>query len=114
MEKKMTVIPTPMMMRASTAVLSSRNGFPLLLEVLRVTARRRSALTGVFRAEALRSVRAVGGRRHLEETDLADLHPGIQRDRQVRDVGQLQRDVTVPASVHEPGGRVDNESQASE
>src|SRR5580692_9321408 len=113
MEKKITVIPTPMMMRASTAVLSSRR-LSLLLEVLGVPTGRRSALAGVLRTESLGPVRAVGRGRHLEETDLADLHPRVQRDRQIRDVGQLQRDVPVPTGVHEPGRRVDDESQAAE
>src|SRR5665213_3073778 len=96
--KKMTVIPRPMMMRASTAVLSS-----LLLEVLRIPAGRGTALAGVLRAEALGSVGAIGRRRHLEEADLTNLHSWIERDGQVRDVGQLQCDVPVPTGVDEPG-----------
>src|SRR5665213_3442133 len=106
----MTVIPRPMMMRASTAVLSSS----LLFEVLRVPARRRTALARVLRAETFGSVGAIGRRRHLEEADLTDLHPRIERDGKVRDVRQLQRDVPVPAGVDEPGRRVDDEAEATE
>src|ERR1039458_530820 len=110
----MTVTARPIMIRASTAVLSSRNTSSLLLEVLRVPTGRRATLSGVLRAEALRSVGAIGRRRHLEEADLADLHARIERDRQIRDVRQLQGDVSVPAGVDESGGRMDDEAQSSE
>ncbi len=56
----------------------------------------------------------VGGGRHLEERDLADLHPRVDRDRQVGDVRQLERQVPVPSRVDEPGGGVDEQAEAAE
>src|ERR1700722_3975490 len=103
MEKKITVMPRPMMIRANTAYSSSRNVLSLLLEVLRVPTRRRTALTGVLRAKTFGPVGAIGRRGHLEEADLTDLHTRIERYGQGCDVGQLQRDVPVPAGVDEPG-----------
>src|SRR5579863_10148075 len=111
MEKKMIVIPRPMMMRASTAILSSTVSSSLFLEVLRVPARCRTALTRVLGAESFGSIGPIGGCRHLEEADLADLHTRIERDRQVGHVGQLQCDVPVPAGVDESGGRMDDQTQ---
>src|SRR5262249_2476411 len=46
--------------------------------------------------------------------ELADLHLRVDRDRQVRDVRELERHVAVPARVDEPGGRVDQEAEPSE
>jgi len=42
----------------------------------------------------------------LEETQLPDLHARPERDRQVGDVGQLERDVPLKTRIDEPGGRV--------
>src|SRR3954470_3526050 len=56
---------------------------PLVAEVLVVPARRRTPLALVLRALLGAAVRVLGGRRHLEEGDLADLHPRVERDRQV-------------------------------
>ncbi|GMU78917.1 MAG: hypothetical protein AMXMBFR46_17100 [Acidimicrobiia bacterium] len=56
----------------------------------------------------------LGGSGHLEEGDLTDLHPGVEGDRQVGDVRQLEREVTVEPRVHEPRGRVGEQPEASE
>src|SRR3712207_7081615 len=59
--------------------------------------------TTLFRsgAEPARAVRHLRGLRQLDERELADLHLGVDGDRQVRHVRQLQRDVAVPAGVDE-------------
>ena len=88
---------------------------PLLLrEVLPVAAGCRPALPLVLRAERRA---AVGPRRRLaelHERDLADLHLVVDRDREVRDVRQLERDMAVPAGIDEAGGRVDQQAETPE
>ena len=74
---------------------------PLVREVLPVAARRRAALSLVLRAERPRAVRRLGRLGHLHERELPDLHRRIDRDRQVRDVRQLERHVTVEPGVDE-------------
>ena len=83
----------------------------LALEVLVVPARRWPALAFVLRAELARAVRDVGARGHLDETDLADLHTGIERDWQVCHIREFEREVAVPTSVNEPGSGVDQEAE---
>ncbi len=46
--------------------------------------------------------------------DLPDRHPVVDRDRQVRDVGEFERDVAREATVDEAGGRVDQQAQSAE
>src|SRR5688572_1654122 len=70
-----------------------------LFEVLPVAAGRRPALALVLRADPGGAVRPLGGLRQLHERELADLHPGVDRDREVGDVRQLERHVPVPAGV---------------
>src|SRR6478735_4146194 len=83
-------------------------------EVEVVAARRGAALALVLRALLRAPVRVLGRGGHLEEADLADLHARVQRDRQVRDVAQLEGQVTIPACVDEAGRRVDEQAQAAE
>src|SRR3954452_653051 len=64
-------------------------------EVLEVPAPGRAAPALVLGAGGALAVRAVGGRGHLHEADLADLHPGVDGDRQAGDVGQLEGDMAV-------------------
>ena len=85
-----------------------------LAEVLEVAARRRAALALVLRAGGARPVRRVGRRGHLHEADLADLHPRVQRDRQARHVGQLERDVPVETCIDEAGRAVDQQTQSTQ
>ena len=85
-----------------------------MLEVLPVAARRRPALALVLRADRRRAVRRRGRLGHLHEGDLPDLHAGIDRDREVRDVRELERHVAVPARVDEAGRRVDEQAEAAE
>ena len=54
---------------------------------------RRAALALVARAVLRRAVRVVGRRGQPEEADLADLHAGVELDRQRRDVRELERHV---------------------
>src|SRR3954453_8457836 len=55
--------------------------------------RRRAALVLVARAVDRRPVRVLGRQRQGEYADLPDLHAGVQLDRQVRQVGQLESHV---------------------
>lgn len=48
-----------------------------------------------------------------EQAQLADLHPGIQHDRQVRDVRQLEGDMPGETRVDEARGGVRERTQAS-
>src|SRR4051812_48355519 len=97
---------------------AQRRGTPgwlfLVAEVQVVAARRGPSLTLVLRARAIAAVGNFGGRGHLQERDLPDLHLGIQRDREVRHVRQLQREVTVEAAVDEAGRGVDEQAEPPE
>ena len=86
----------------------------LLREVLPVTARGRASLALVLRPERCRAVRAGGRLAQLHERDLADLHLVVDRDREIRDIRQLEGHVAVPAGVDETGGRVDQEAEPPE
>src|SRR5699024_10937000 len=83
-------------------------------EVLPVATGSRSPLALILRTNRSGAIRYVGVRGHRHEADLADLHARIERDRQRRDVRQLEGDVAVPAGVDEPGGRMDQQAQAAE
>src|SRR4051812_48447415 len=83
-------------------------------EVLEVPAGRRAPLALVLRADRLAAVRAVGRGGHAQEADLADLHAGVERDRQVGDVAQLEREVPVPTRVDEAGRAVDQQPESAE
>jgi len=84
------------------------------LEVLEVPARSRSALTLILRTSRALAVGIVCWRRHRHEAHLTNLHLWIQRDRQIRHVRQLQRDVPIESSIDEPRSRVNQESQSAE
>ena len=68
----------------------------------------------VLRTARTGAVGLVGGRRHRHETHLSDLHAGINSDRQVGDVRQLEGDVAVESRVDEPGRGMDQEPEAAE
>ena len=85
-----------------------------VVEVLEIAARGRPALMLVLGTEACGPIRDGGRSCHLEEADLADLHAGVQGDREVRHVGELEGQVTVPPSVHETGRRMDQEPEPAE
>ncbi len=85
--------------------LAARRCLVRVRELPEEPARRRPALTLVLVPG--RSVRRVRGRREPEERDLPDLHPRIDRDRQVRHVRELERQVAVPARIDVAGRRVD-------
>src|SRR3954451_24763638 len=73
-------------------------------EVAEGPRRRRAALVLVAGAVDRGAVGVLGRRGEPEQAQLADLHAGPERDRQVRHVRQLQRDVSGEAGVDEPGG----------
>src|SRR5262245_18324186 len=60
------------------------------------------------------AVGVLGRRTQPEDAELADLHPGPEHDRQVRDVAQLQRDVAGEARVDEARRRVGQQPEAAE
>src|SRR3954469_5300552 len=72
----------------------------------------RLRLTLVLRTELRRAVGSFDRTRHLEEADLADPHPEIQRDREVRHVRQLERQVPLPARIDVARRRVDEEAES--
>src|SRR6185437_6175053 len=65
----------------------------------------------VLGPELRTAVRPLHRAGHLEEGDLTDLHAEIERDRQVRHVGQLERQVALPAGIDVAGRRVDQEPE---
>src|SRR5205809_1014559 len=85
-----------------------------LAEVLPVPARGRALLALVLRAELVRAVWPLGRLGQLHERELADLHPVIDRDREVGDVRELERHVPVPARVDEACGRMDQQAQPAQ
>lgn len=72
---------------------------------------RRCGLAFVFAAEAGVAVRTVGGGTHGEKRDLADFHAGIQPNRQIGDIGEFQRNVTLEAWINIARCRMDNQAQ---
>ena len=68
----------------------------------------------VLRSHAGRPIWCVSRRRHPQEADLADLHAGVERDREVGHVRQLEGEVAVPSGVDEAGGRVDEQPEPPE
>src|SRR4051794_18416180 len=69
------------------------------VEILVVLRGRRRRLALVARAELARAIRSLDRARHLEERDLTDLHAAVERNRQVRDVGEFERQVALPARI---------------
>ena len=70
-----------------------RGRFAPALEVRVERGRGGLGLALVLGAELLAAVRPLHGRAHPEEADLADPHAEVERDRQVGDVRQLERQV---------------------
>ena len=67
-----------------------------------------------FEPSSPAAVRRLGGLGQLDERELADLHPVVDRDREVGDVRELERHVPVPAGVDEAGGGVDEQAEPAE
>src|SRR4029434_1997580 len=83
-------------------------------ELFEEATRRRTSLALILALGSLRAVRDLSGRAQPEERDLTDLHVWVDRDRQVRDVRQLEREVAVPPGVDVAGGRVDQQPETPE
>src|SRR6266516_3234081 len=85
-----TVTPPPRSRRQSTVSFAATSArlvrLGCCLEVAVEGGGRRLRLALVAGAERGRAVRPLDRARHLEERDLADLHPEVERDRKVRDV----------------------------
>jgi hypothetical protein len=79
-----------------------------------VAARGGLGLALVLAAEPPGAVRMIGGRRQREERELGDAHAGVDRDRQIGHVGQLERDVAVEAGVDHARGLVDHQPQPAQ
>src|SRR6266536_3241446 len=93
---------------------SGRAGLGLAEELLEEPAGGGTALALVLAPPVLRPVRAVGRRGQPEERDLADLHAGVDRDRKVGDVGELEGEVAVPPGVDVAGRGVDEQAEPAE
>src|SRR5699024_11261053 len=74
----------------------------------------RAALALVLRAGGGAAVGRLRGAGQTEQAQLPDLHPGPQGDGQVRDIGELERDVPAEAGIDEAGGRVGEEAESPE
>ena len=108
-----TRTPPPRSVRQSTfAVMPSEQGAglagclgppfcdaPAGVEVAVRGRRGRCRLALVLGAQLLAAVRPFDRAGHGEEADLADLHAEVERDGQVGDVGQLERQGALPARV---------------
>src|SRR3954471_1031959 len=51
---------------------------------------------------------------HAHERDLPDRHAVVDRDRQIRQVGELEGQVPLEARVHEARGAVDDQAEPAE
>ena len=102
--------PSPLPLRRSAA----RGLLGRWLDVAMEGGRGRLGLALVLGTELWRTVRALDRARHLEEADLADAHPEIQRDRQVGHVRQLERQVALPARVDIASCGVDQQAEPAE
>ena len=74
----------------------------------------RAPLALVAGADALAAVGPLARAGQPEQAQLPDLHPRPQRDRQVGDVRQLQRDVAAEPGVDEARRRVGEQAEAAE
>src|SRR5438552_10045478 len=81
------------------------------LEVPMVQARRRVPLPAVLAPDARLAVCDLGRAGQPLEADLADLHPVVQGDGQVRHVRELEGKVPLPARVDVARGGVDQEAK---
>src|SRR4051794_9289716 len=113
-----TVVPPPRSARQWTASLIPSSGLlagpPVAIAVDVDRRRRRLELALVLGPERLGAVRPLHGAAHPEEADLADAHPGVQGDREVGDVRELERERALPARIDVARGRVDQQPQAPE
>src|SRR5687768_12486468 len=73
-------------------------------EVLEVAGSRRAPLALVLRADLAAPVGVVGLRGQLEEADLTDLHLGVDRDRKIGDIRELERQVAFEPRIDVAGG----------
>ena len=78
------------------------------------TRRGGAALALVARTLGARTVGGLGGGRHLEKAQLADLHAGVQRNRHGGGVRELQGDVAGETRVDETRGGVRQQTQATQ
>ena len=77
-----------------------------------VAALRRRRLALVVRAELRGAVGALRGRVERHERQLRDRQPGVELDRDAREVVELEREGALPARVDEAGGGVDDQAEA--
>ena len=77
-----------------------------------VAALRRLDLALVVAAQVGVPVRALGRAVERHERELGDREPGIELDRDAREVRDLERQRAAEARVDEAGGRVDDEAEA--
>src|SRR5215213_10627751 len=77
-------------------------------------ARRGLRLALVLARVLVRAVRVLDRLVHPHERDLADRHAVVDRDREVRHVRQLEREVPGEPAIDEPGCGMDEESEPSQ
>ena len=73
-----------------------------------------AGLALVLAAQFRRTVEALGWLGEAQERDLSDFHAVIQGNGQASDVAELQRQAAAPAGIHEAGGAVDQQPDASQ
>src|ERR1700712_3896403 len=83
-------------------------------EILVGLRRGRPALALVLRANFRAAVGVLGRTGQTQQAELADLHSRPQRDREVGDVGPLERDVSAEPRIDEAGRRVGQQAQTTE
>src|SRR5215213_9993357 len=96
------------------AARGARNGRLRAVEVEVEAARSGLRLALVLARLLARAVRVLDRLVHAHERDLTDRHAVVDRDREVRHVRELERDVPAEARVDEAGCRVDEQAEAAE
>ena len=116
-----TVVPPPRSARQWTASFSARHRLSPPSASFRPRSKSRWKADAVgsdwpwyLDPSSLRAVRPLDRAGHPEEADLADPHPEVEGDRQVRDVRQLEGQGALPARVDVARGRVDQEPQPAQ
>lgn len=107
----------PLLLPRARARVGVREAERLLfaLAVLLVDAGSRGErLALVLGAELRSAVEMLSRRREAQKGDLPDLHTVVERDGQVGDVAQLQRQLAPPARVDVARRRVDEQADAPE
>src|ERR671937_1900775 len=107
-------MPRPSTPSTRTAVSRKAAMLGHLLLEIEVQAAGRGYLLAAVLAAARRAVRRLSRRRHQRKRDLADPHAGIQRNRQISQIADLQGEMTFETRVDESGGTVDHDAESAQ